>query len=94
MHLKIKLKLLMPFKNIVGNENITIEFEGTTLQDLLDNLTCQYPKLKDTLYNTEGKVDSFVNIFVNDKPTYIDQESEVTLKDGDEILIFPAIAGG
>ncbi len=84
----------MPFKNIVGREELTIEFEGSTLQDLLDHLTGQYPKLKESLYTKEGKVDSFVNIFINDKPTYTDQESQINLKEGDDVLIFPAIAGG
>ena len=96
MHLKIKLKLLMPFKNIVGKDDFTIVLEGSisTLQDLLDNLTDQYPKLNEAFYNQEGKVDSFVNIFINEKPTYSDQESKIMLNDGDLVLIFPAIAGG
>ena len=92
--MKLKLKVLRPFKDIIGNENITIDIQGKTLQDLLDELLGHYPKLKDKMLDEKGNLDSFVNIFVNDRPTYTNQESQVELNEGDEILIFPAIAGG
>ena len=79
----------MPFKNIVGKENVTIELKGSTLKSLIDNLTDRYPKLRDTIYDKNGNIDSFVNIFVNDKPTFAAQEAQVELKDGDEVLISP-----
>jgi MoaD family protein len=92
--MKIKLKILRPFQDVVGQENLTLDIKGTTLQDLLDDLISQYPKLKEKMLDTNDKLDSFVNIFVNDKPTFSNEESKVKLKEGDEILIFPAIAGG
>jgi MoaD family protein len=92
--MKIKLKILRPFQDVVGQENLTIDIQGTTLQNLLDDLISKYPKLKEKMLDKNGNVDSFVNIFINDKPTFANQESEVKLKEGDEILIFPAIAGG
>ena len=94
IYLKIKLRLLLPFKKIVGKEELTIELEGSTLKSMLDCLTEQHPDLRSAIYDKEGKIDSFVNIFVNDKPTFAAQESQIKLKDGDEVLIFPAIAGG
>ena len=92
--MKLKLKLLMPFKDVVGQESLMLDIHGTTLQNLLDDLLSQYPKLKEKMLGSNGNIDSFVNIFVNDKPTFSNQESQIELKEGDEILIFPAIAGG
>jgi ferredoxin-nitrite reductase len=92
--MKIKIKLLRPFQDVVGKEDITMDIQGKTLQNLLDDLISQYPKLKDKMMDKKGNLDSFVNIFVNDKPTYTDQESKIKLNEGDRILIFPAIAGG
>ena len=92
--MKLKLKLLMPFKDVVGQESLMLDIQGTTLQNLLDDLLSQYPKLKEKMLGSNGNIDSFVNIFVNDKPTFSNQESQIELKEGDEILIFPAIAGG
>jgi MoaD family protein len=92
--MKLKLKLLMPFKDVVGQESLMLDIQGTTLQNLLDDLLSQYPKLKEKMLDSNGNIDSFVNIFVNDKPTFSNQESEIELNEGDEILIFPAIAGG
>ena len=92
--MKLKLKLLMPFKDVVGQESLILDIQGTTLQDLLDDLLSQYPKLKEKMLDSNGNIDSFVNIFVNDKPTFTNQESNIELNEGDEILIFPAIAGG
>jgi MoaD family protein len=92
--MKLKLKLLMPFKDVVGQESLMLDIQGTTLQNLLEDLLSQYPKLKEKMLDSNGNIDSFVNIFVNDKPTFSNQESEIELNEGDEILIFPAIAGG
>jgi len=92
--MKVKLKILRPFQDVVGQEDLAIDIQGSTLQNLIDDLVAKYPKLKEKMLDKNGNVDSFVNIFVNDKPTFSNQESDVELQEGDEVLIFPAIAGG
>ncbi len=72
----------------------TVEFPGKTVGEVLTALTARYPDLKKNLYNDEGKLRSFVNVYLNDEDIrYINREaSPVTEKD--TLSIVPSIAGG
>jgi MoaD family protein len=67
---------------------------GQTVGDALDDLEKSYPGLKERLCDESGKVRRFVNIFANDEDIRALQDLATPLKDGDEISIVPAIAGG
>ena len=67
---------------------------GATVGELLTDLTRKHAGLKAHLYNEQGKLRSFVNIYVNDEDIrYLSKEATPT-KDGDTISIVPSIAGG
>ncbi len=92
--MKIKIKLLRPFSEIVGKKELEIELKGTTLNDLLIYLLKKYPKLKNELYTKNDELTDYICIFVNDKPASALNEFETKIKDGDEILFFIPISGG
>ncbi len=72
----------------------SVELSGATVKEILDALTARYGELKRHLYNDEGKLRSFVNIYVNDEDIrYLDKEA-TPVKEGDVISIVPSIAGG
>ena len=71
-----------------------VEAEGATVGDLLTDLTTKHAGLKAHLYNEQGKLRSFVNIYVNDEDIRYLQKEATALKDGDNISIVPSIAGG
>jgi adenylyltransferase/sulfurtransferase len=71
-----------------------IEVSGATVGDALHQLTAQYPNIKNNLFNDQGKLRSFVNIYVNDEDIrYLDKD-ETTLEGNETISIVPSIAGG
>ena len=65
-----------------------------TVGELLANMTAEYTDLRNHLYTEDGKLRSFVNIYVNDDDIrYLDKE-ETPLKPGDTVSIIPSVAGG
>ncbi|MCU0228334.1 MAG: MoaD/ThiS family protein [Bryobacterales bacterium] len=72
----------------------SVAVEGATVGELLDALTAQFPGLKGHLFNDEGKLRSFVNVYLNDEDIRYLQKTASPVKDGDSITIIPSIAGG
>ncbi len=72
----------------------SVEVTGRSIGEALANLTEQYPELKKHLFDAEGKLRNFVNIYVNDEDIRYQQQTNTSLKEGDEISIIPSIAGG
>src|SRR5262245_12328001 len=71
-----------------------VEVDGSTVGDVLSSLTARYGELRRHLYSDEGKLRSFVNIYVNDDDIrYLDREA-TALKAGDVLSIVPSVAGG
>ena len=72
----------------------TIDLPGKTVGEVLTALTTRFPDLKKHLYTDEGKLRSFVNVYLNDEDIrFLDKENTPT-KDGDTVSIVPSIAGG
>jgi adenylyltransferase/sulfurtransferase len=72
----------------------SVEVAGTTVADVLVKLTAEYPDIKKNLFNEQGKLRSFVNVYVNDEDIrYLDKDA-TKLEGGDTISIVPSIAGG
>jgi len=72
----------------------TVEVSGATVGELLQNLTTTHPGLKQHLYAADGKLRSFVNVYVNDDDIRYLQKNETPVKDGDTLSIIPSVAGG
>lgn len=72
----------------------TIEVKGGTVGEALSGLTTQYSGLRKHLYTDEGKLRSFVNVYLNDEDIRYLQKDQTKLNDNDVISIVPSIAGG
>ncbi len=73
----------------------TAEVDAATVSDALQKLTEQYPQMKQHLFGAEGKLRSFVNVYVNDDDIRdLPKGTDTTLKADDELSIIPSIAGG
>ena len=71
-----------------------MEVDGSTVGEVLSSLTARYGELRRHLYSDEGKLRSFVNVYVNDDDIrYLDREA-TQLKAGDVVSIVPSVAGG
>jgi molybdopterin synthase sulfur carrier subunit len=71
-----------------------VQGNGATVADLIDNLDRSYPGLKERLIDDGGDLRRFVNIYINQEDIRFLQGKKTALKDGDEVSIVPAIAGG
>lgn len=72
----------------------SVEVKAATVGEALGALTTQFAGLKKHLYNDEGKLRSFVNVYVNDEDIRFAQKDATPVKDGDVVSIVPSIAGG
>ena len=71
-----------------------VEAQGTAVFEAIEDLNRQFPGFKGRLCDAEGKIKRFINIYVNQEDIRFLEMESTKLKDGDEVSIVPAIAGG
>lgn len=71
-----------------------VEANGATIGELLTDLTTKYSGLKAHLYNEQGKLRSFVNIYLNDEDIRYMQKDQTPVSASDTVSIIPSVAGG
>ena len=88
-----KILIPTPLRQYAGKQD-AVQLTGKTVGEVLQSLTSQYSDLRRHLYNDEGKLRSFVNVYVNDEDIRYLSKEATPLKDGDTVSIVPSIAGG
>ena len=91
--MNIQVRIPAPLRKLTGDQEV-VPVEGSTIGEILTNLDKAFPGLIERICDEQGNVRRFVNIFVNDEDIRFLEEKATTVKDGDEISIVPAIAGG
>ena len=90
----MKINIPTPLRAYTGGEQ-TVSVPGATVGDTLEALTGAYPELRQHLYTAEGKLRSFVNLYLNDEDIrYLPQKEATPVEESDELSIVPSIAGG
>jgi molybdopterin synthase sulfur carrier subunit len=89
----IPVSIPTPLRNITNNLD-TVDVEGATVGELIDNLEKQFPGIAERLLDAQGNIRRFVNIYVNGEDIRFLQDKATAVKASDEISIVPAIAGG
>jgi molybdopterin synthase sulfur carrier subunit len=82
-----------PLRNLTGGLD-TVQSEAGDVTSLVQALEDSYPGLGNRLRTAEGALQRFINIYVNGEDIRFLQSGDTPLKDGDEVSIVPAIAGG
>ncbi len=82
------------FREILGKEREISLLEGATVRDLLEELAAARPAFKDAAFDEAGTLRDYVLLMVNKKRIDPTQDLSRTLQDGDELAIFPPLAGG
>jgi adenylyltransferase/sulfurtransferase len=72
----------------------SVEVSGASVAEVLGALTTQFPDLRKQLFNDEGKLRSFVNVYLNDEDIRYLKKTETAVAAGDTLSIVPSIAGG
>jgi molybdopterin synthase sulfur carrier subunit len=89
----ILVRIPTPLQKLAG-DRAEVSVEGGTLREALDSLASQNEEFKTRLMDDKGELRRFVNVYVNEEDVRFLQKLDTPLKDGDEVSIVPAIAGG
>lgn len=89
----IKVRIPTPLRPMTGGKS-EVELAGNTVSEIIDKLGTAHPGIKERLYDEQGEVRRFINIYVNEEDIRFLTGKDTPLKDGDEVSIIPAIAGG
>ena len=88
-----KVRIPTPLRKLTNNEEV-VEVSSSTIGDAIAELQLRFPGIKERLVDEKGEVRRFVNVYVNEEDIRFLQNQKTPLKDGDEVSIIPAIAGG
>ena len=89
----VTVRIPQPLRNLTGNQ-ATVPGEGADLAGCIAGLEATFPGIKERIMDETGQLRRFVNVYVNgDDVRFIDGLG-TPLKDGDEVSIVPAVAGG
>ena len=72
----------------------SVAVDGSTIGEVLTTLVATYPGLSGQVINEDGTLHKFVNVYVNDDDVRYLSQLDTPVKDGDEVSILPAVAGG
>lgn len=89
----VKVRVPAPFQKFVGNKT-EVALSARTVSEALIALDAAHPGVREKICDERGKVRKYLNLYVNDEDIRFLKGEETELKDGDEVSIIPAIAGG
>lgn len=87
------IKIPTPLRVYTGN-NAQVSVSGSTVGEVLNDLTTQYPELKQHLFNGNGELRNFVNVFLGEEDIRFLSGLDTELDEDDSLRIIPSIAGG
>ena len=89
----VKVIIPTPLRAYAGKQ-ASVEVQAKTVAEALAALTGTFGELKKHLFSDDGRLRSFVNVYVNDEDIRYLQKDQTQVREGDTISIVPSIAGG
>jgi MoaD family protein len=89
----ISVYIPTPFRKLTGNRQ-QVEADGANVAEVLANVDKQYPGFRQLVFGNGDEVPAHINIYVNKQEISSLDGIETALKDGDEVAVIPAMAGG
>ena len=89
----VKVRIPTPLQKLTDNK-AEVAIDGSNVGEIIEKLNQTYPGFKERVCDESGKVRRFVNIFLNEEDIRFLNKEETLVKEGDELSIVPAIAGG
>lgn len=91
----MSVKVIVPtaLRQFAGKQE-SLDLNARTVGEALDSLIGRYDELRKHLFADDGRLRSFVNVYVNDEDIRYLSKDQTPVKDGDTISIIPSIAGG
>lgn len=89
----VNVKVPTPLRKFTAGSE-TVSGNGATVGALIEDLEKRYAGIRERICDEQGRVRRFVNLYINGEDIRFLQQLDTKVKDGDEISIVPAIAGG
>ncbi|OGW17317.1 MAG: molybdopterin synthase sulfur carrier subunit [Nitrospinae bacterium RIFCSPLOWO2_12_FULL_45_22] len=89
----VKIHIPTPLQPLTNNQ-AAVEVQGKTIKEVLLELEHQFPEVRKRLYDDNGNLRRFINIYINEEDIRFLNGPDTEVNDNDEISIIPAIAGG
>lgn len=89
----IKVRIPTPLQKLTGDQ-AEVEVNAGNVNDMVSQLESSFPGIKERICDENGKIRRFVNVYLNEEDIRFLNQEETAIKEGDEISIVPAIAGG
>ena len=89
----ITVRIPTPLRTLTKGQG-EVKAAAATVAEMIETLNGAHPGIKDRLCDDKGELRRFVNIYVNEEDIRFLSGKDTALKDGDEVSIVPAIAGG
>jgi sulfur-carrier protein len=90
--MSIRVQIPTPMRQHTGSK-AEVEAAGATVKAVLDDLGRQFPGLTERMFD-KGQLKRFVNVYLNDEDIRFLDNLNTAVKDGDQLAIIPAVAGG
>jgi molybdopterin synthase sulfur carrier subunit len=91
--MSVRVRVPTPLRKFTQGAD-EVNAQGRNIRSIVEDLEKNYPGIKERICDETGKVRRFVNVYVNGDDIRFLQNLETSLKEGDNISIVPAIAGG
>ncbi|HZO77446.1 MAG TPA: ubiquitin-like small modifier protein 1 [Solirubrobacteraceae bacterium] len=80
-------------RSSVGGEK-ELTAEGSSVGEILHDLAARHPQTESQLFASDGELNRYVNVYLNDEDVRVLEGLETNVSDGDTLVILPAMAGG
>lgn len=91
--MSITVRIPTPLQKLTQNQ-AEVKAKGANIRELIEDLEKNFPGIKERICDETGEIRRFINIYVNEEDVRFLQQDGTPLKDGDEVSMIPAIAGG
>lgn len=89
----VKVRIPTPLQKLT-NGQAEIQATAGSISEMIESLEKNFPGIKDRICDESGKIRRFVNVYLNEEDIRFLEQEATKLKDGDDVSIVPAIAGG
>lgn len=89
----IKVRIPTPLRTFTNGAD-EVNIEGSTIKEIIDGLEANHNGIKERICDDSGEIRRFINFYVNDEDIRFLDNQATQVKDGDQLSIVPAIAGG
>lgn len=89
----VLVRIPTPLQRLTKNQS-EVQVQGSTVQEVIAHLEQSFPGVRERLCDEQGAIRKFINLYLNDEDIRFMDGEKTGVKDGDELAIIPAIAGG